>query len=294
MNLLFSGKPYLKINLLRKPFQHKRRGESARPAHRKSQTQNRKPTVWDQAARWYDSLVGVRGTDFHQEIIMPGVLRLLDLNTPNARVLDLACGQGVFSRFLDKKRIRATGLDSSEELLSFARQRPGKSVNYVTGDAGDGSLLKGQTFDGIACILAVQNMENIEDVFRNVARWLKPGARFVLVVTHPCFRIPRQTHWEWDEVKKMEYRRVDRYAEEISIPILTPPFASSEDYTLTYHRPLQSYFQALSAAGLCVDALEEWVSNKESLPGKRAKAENRARKEFPLFLALRSVLLPKV
>jgi hypothetical protein len=50
---------------------------------------------------------------------------------------------------------------------------------------------------------------------------------------------------------------------------------------------------ALVESGLYVDAVEEWVSNKNSLPGKRSKAENRARKEIPLFLALRARLIAK-
>jgi len=39
---------------------------------------------------------------------------------------------------------------------------------------------------------------------------------------------------------------------------------------------------------MLVNDLEEWTSNKLSV-GKAAKSENRARAEFPLFLALRSV-----
>ncbi len=109
-----------------------------------------------------------------------------------------------------------------------------------------------------------------------------------MVIMHPCFRIPRQTHWGWDAEKKLEYRRVDQYASENRIPILTPPMARSRVYTDTYHRPLQSYFEALAGAGLWVDRLEEWTSHKTSEPGKRARAENRARKEFPLFMALRA------
>lgn len=256
------------------------------PGPKKSK--GREITAWDQAARWYDSLVGIGGTDFHKDILMPAVFRLLDLKKGN-RVLDLACGQGVFSRFLVKKKMRVDGLDVSRELIAFARSRSDKSINYHVGDARSPSILKGETFDGIACILAVQNMEEIGPVFKNVARWLSPGGRFVMVTTHPCFRIPRQTHWGWDAAKKIEYRRVDHYAGEISIPILTPPFSRSKEFTLTYHRPLESYFKALSTAGLCVDGLEEWVSNKESRPGKRAKAENRARKEIPLFLAVRAI-----
>ena len=109
-----------------------------------------------------------------------------------------------------------------------------------------------------------------------------------MVMTHPCFRIPRQTHWGWDEEKKIQFRRVDHYASEVDIPILTPPVAVSDKFTETYHRPLQNYFAKLSAVGLWVDILEEWMSRKTSQPGRRSRAENRARKEIPLFLALRA------
>jgi len=248
----------------------------------------RKSTLWDQASRWYDSLVGMSGSDYHQTIVMPGVLKMLELK-PGRRVLDLACGQGVFSRFLLGKKIKPEGLDSSEELLRMARSRSVKSIPYHLGNASDAKLLGGQEFDGIACLLAVQNMEKIEPVFQNVARWLKPKGKFVMVITHPCFRIPRQTHWGWDAEKKIEYRRVDRYASEMKIPILTPPFIDKVNFTMTYHRPLQNYFSALLKVGLCVDSLEEWVSNKESAPGKRSRGENRARKEVPLFMAIRAV-----
>ena len=74
------------------------------------------------------------------------------------------------------------------------------------------------------------------------------------------------------------------------IPILTPPMAVAKIFTLTHHRPLQEYFQKLSSVGLWVDALEEWGSNKKSESGGRSRAENRARKEIPLFLAIRARL----
>ena len=247
-----------------------------------------KPTLWDQASRWYDSLVGMSGSDYHQTILMPGVLKMLELKA-GRRVLDLACGQGVFSRFLFDEKIRSEGLDSSADLLQIARSRSENSITYHLGDAGDSKILDDRQFDGVACLLAVQNMEKIGAVFQNVARWLKPGGKFVMVLTHPCFRMPRQTHWGWDADKKIEYRRIDRYANEMKIPILTPPFIDKDNFTVTYHRPLQSYFSALLKAGLCVDSLEEWMSNKESEPGKRSRAENRARKEVPLFMAIRAV-----
>ena len=40
---------------------------------------------------------------------------------------------------------------------------------------------------------------------------------------------------------------------------------------------------------MLVDAMEEWPSHKVSTSGPRAPAENVARKEIPMFLALRAV-----
>ena len=38
-----------------------------------------------------------------------------------------------------------------------------------------------------------------------------------------------------------------------------------------------------------MDALEEWASHKISTSGPRAGAENTARKEIPLFMAIRGI-----
>ena len=277
-------------------MKHKTEGRSrnvkSAPRSSKKKSEKNELTLWDQASRWYDSLVGSQGTDFQKDIIMPGVLRLLDVAKKD-RVLDLACGQGVFSRYLSQKGINVEGLDSSAELLKYARTRSGSSIRYHVGDAADAKNFKEDTFDGIACLMAIQNIEKMDLLFESACHWLKLGKCFVVVMTHPCFRIPRQSHWGWDEEKKLEYRRVDHYLSETNVPILTPPFADSKSFTLTYHRPMQSYVSALVKAGLSVDAMEEWISNKNSLPGKRSKAENRARKEIPLFLALRARLMAK-
>jgi hypothetical protein len=37
--------------------------------------------------------------------------------------------------------------------------------------------------------------------------------------------------------------------------------------------------------------MEEWPSLRQSQPGPRAQEENRARREIPMFLALRAVKL---
>lgn len=267
-------------------------GKMKKTSSRPGKPAGKKPSaVWDQAAQWYDALVGLKGSEYQKAIIFPGASQMMNLKKGDT-VLDLACGQGVYSRYLSQRKMRVTGLDTSEEMIRFARSRSDSSIRFEQGDAQDPQALQGKTFDAVVCLLALQNIESLSPVMHNVKRWLKPGGRFVMVTTHPCFRIPRQTHWGWDEQKKIQYRRVDLYGTESAIPILTPPFTHADSFTVTYHRPLQSYFQALAEAGLCVDGLEEWTSHKISEPGKRAKAENRARQEIPLFMALRAVPMP--
>jgi hypothetical protein len=56
--------------------------------------------------------------------------------------------------------------------------------------------------------------------------------------------------------------------------------------TISFHRPLQYFVKLLGKAGLAIVNMEEWVSNKKSLPGPRAVAEDKARGEFPLFMML--------
>ena len=62
---------------------------------------------------WYDQLVGESGSEYHREVVLPGVLRLINPQ-PGQRVLDIACGQGVFCRLLEKRGAEVTGVDGAE------------------------------------------------------------------------------------------------------------------------------------------------------------------------------------
>ncbi|HEX2973370.1 MAG TPA: methyltransferase domain-containing protein, partial [Tepidisphaeraceae bacterium] len=258
------------------------------------------PTHWGNVAEWYDQLVGEEGSEFHRHVIFPGVLRLLALQ-PHEPVLDVACGQGVFCRLLSQHGAKPTGIDASPELIKLARQRNSAltpppsapstqhsaSPDYLVGDARDLSALPADHFAAATCILAIQNIDKLPPVFQGISRVLAPLGRLVLVMMHPCFRSPKFTSWGWDEEGKTQYRRVDRYLLPRREPIITHPGKKTSQYTWSFHRSLQTYVKALRGANLLVDALEEWPSHKTSTSGPRAPAENVARQEIPMFLALR-------
>ncbi|HWB54944.1 MAG TPA: class I SAM-dependent methyltransferase, partial [Tepidisphaeraceae bacterium] len=218
------------------------------------------------------------------------------------KALDSACGQGVFCRLLAECGVKVVGVDAAKSLIDAAREReirrperpetgPAKrgEVEYRFGDARDLSFLEDGSFDMAACLLAIQNMHPINPVFEHASRVLKAGGRMVVVMMHPCFRISGQSEWGWDEKKKVQYRRVDGYLVPRKTPIVTHPGSRPDVYTWTFHKPLEMYFKAMARAGLTIDALEEWASHKTSTSGPRAAAENTARKEIPMFLALRAI-----
>lgn len=241
-------------------------------------------TSWEKSADWYDGIIGERGSELYQAVVIPGALGLLAPKR-GERVLDLGCGQGVFSRALAQEGCQVTGVDAAPTLIQKARTYPVKPpVRYLARDAAQIEDLG--EFDAASAILCVQNMEHLDVVSAAAAKVLKPGGRMLWVVNHPAFRIPRQTSWGNDAATKVQYRRIDAYSSTLSIPIIMHPGRPDSETTTSFHRSLQTLTGTGFGAGLRLAGIEEWYSHKESQPGPRAAAENRSRKEFPLFLAL--------
>ncbi len=244
---------------------------------------------WDAVAEWYDKLVGEKGSDYHKNVILPAALKMLDAR-PGESVIDVCCGQGVLAKpMLDAKVAKFVGVDASRRLIESARARHGSDprVSFIIADAcASGSWADG-THDAATCIMAVHDVPDIKPLFSNIAKSLKPGGRAVFVFMHPCFRIPKKSHWGWDADQKIQFRRLDSYATPLEIEIATHPGKGTADSTSFRHRPLADVLTALGGAGLGVTAGDELCSHRRSQgTGPFSKAEHRAAEEFPLFLAL--------
>jgi ubiquinone/menaquinone biosynthesis C-methylase UbiE len=261
-----------------------------RPGHpsRKSAHQDSPRTDWGLVADWYDQLVGESGSEYHKEVIIPGVLRLLAAAQGDA-VIDIACGQGVLCRALQARGVAVTGVDAAAELIRAARRRGPADIHYEIADARQLTHFAAAKFTAAACVLAIQNIHPLPPVFQGIARILQPNGRLVIVMMHPCFRGPKETSWCWDESAKTQYRRIDRYLIPRKSPIVTHPGSNPNQYTWAFHQPIGAYVKALRQSGLLVDAMEEWPSHKRSTSGPRVAAENAARDEIPMFLAIRAI-----
>ncbi len=274
-------------------------------------------TSWGNVASWYDGLLEKEAGTYQKEVILPNLIRVL-APQKGEHILDIACGQGFFSREIARAiqtqtvkgapapDIRITALDISPELVDLARRNPdslNKKIIYAVSPANKLGICPDRSVDGAIIVLALQNIEDIAGVFSECARVLQANGRLVVVLNHPSFRIPKHSGWGWDSVIGAQYRRIDAYMSDMRQRIDMNPGAGAQvaskttisqpkssqlkkEFTVSFHRPLQVYVKALAKAGFAITRLEEWVSHKQSAAGPRAKEEDRVRKEIPMFMML--------
>ena len=246
-------------------------------------TKQNTDTAWRKQSSQYKRSID-RDDSYQKSLILPG---LIDIIKPSGRelVLDIGCGTGFFSHALARSVKKVVGIDPAPDMIAAAAKQRSANVSFLVGDAMKLPPLK-EKYNLALMVMMIQNVSDMGAAFSEAARNLLPGSQLIIVMNHPVFRIPRQSAWGWDEERKLQYRRIDSYMTENKIPIEMRPGTNKKIVTWSFHRPFSAYAQALRQAGFSIDDVQEWVSPKSSDPGARAKAEDRARKEFPLFLTI--------
>jgi SAM-dependent methyltransferase len=174
------------------------------------------------------------------------------LPEPDARALEIGCGEGRVCRDLRARGYAIVGLDASPTLVSAARAADPEG-EYVVGAAESLPFAEGS----FALVTAHNSLMDVEDMSRAVAeaaRVVRPGGRFCACVTHP-YR--ERGTWEPGPAGDDERFVID-----------TPYFGASAyrrhmardglEFTFesrTY--PLSDYTAALERSGLLIEALRE-------------------------------------
>jgi len=92
------------------------------------------------------------------------------------RILDLGCGTGALTQAIAGRGARVTGVDSSPDMITTAREKYPELAFAVA----DGQALGfAAEFDAVFSNAALHWMPRADDVLRGVNRALVPGGRFV-------------------------------------------------------------------------------------------------------------------
>lgn len=246
-----------------------------------------KNSSWEESHIWYHGIVGERGHYFHQNVILPALKNIFK-NFKTGSLLDLGCGQGVLSRTVPDS-LEYHGVDLSFSLIQKAKElNKKKNAFFYVSDIPKKIEVPKMNFDLATFILSLQNMPDGKMAIQNTSSHLKKDGLLILVINHPCFRIPRQSAWQEDEKQHLIYRRINTYMSSLSIPLQTHPGKKDSAILYSYHFSLSTLSAWLFESGFAIQKLEELVSDKKS-EGSKAKMEDRARKEFPLFLLITAI-----
>lgn len=248
--------------------------------------------IWNRNAEFWDGKVG-DGNLFQNHLIGPVSERLLELR-PGQEVLEIACGNGVFSRRMAELGARVLATDFSDNFLEKARAHKtpyDDRLEYRNADAANEAelLALGEgRFDAVVCNMAIMDMATTEPLASATRKLLKPGGRFVFSITHPVFNHPGAVRLaeETDQggVMRTKYSiKVERYASsqtELGIGIQGQPAA-----TRYFNRSMSVLFSTFFRAGLVLDALEEPLFDPDLTPTRPMSWEHF--KEIPPALVVR-------
>ncbi len=249
--------------------------------------------IWERNAAFWDEYMGEGGV-FQRVLIGPATERLLDLK-PGERVLDIACGNGAFARRMAALGARVVACDFAPTFIERARARTTEHadrIDYRVIDATDEAALLSlgkQSFDAAVCTVAMMDMATLDPLMSALAQLLKPGARFVFSILHPCFNSGAGMKRVIEEEDR-EGEIIDVYAVKISnyatpttykgLGVIGQP--APQYY---FHRPLHVLFNAGFRAGFVIDALEEPVFDQNAKPNRPFSWENY--REIPPVLIAR-------
>jgi 2-polyprenyl-3-methyl-5-hydroxy-6-metoxy-1,4-benzoquinol methylase len=230
--------------------------------------------AWNANAQVWDARMGDGGNDFFNVLCWPTLASFLETSTslspslaPGARVLDIACGNGLTSRRLAALGAQVTAFDFSEKLIALAKQRNTQhdsAITYHVLDATDESQLFATLsplapFDAALSNMALFDMPEIEPLFRVLPKLLKPNGTFVFSLMHPAFNNPSVALMaeEWDDGElHMRYAvKVSRYMTPFTSKGLA--LRNQPNPQLYFHRPLQDYLSLAFQNGFILDGFAE-------------------------------------
>lgn len=217
----------------------------------------------------YDSKVWETGDLDHREIINPVVFSLL-WSVKGKKILDLACGQGYFSRILAKKWAKMTGIDNSKDLISIAREKSQRlPITYFPSDAAKLKDIKSGTFDCVVSNMAFMDIKDITNTIKECSRVLKKDWFLVFSMVNPLF-----AEFERKKSKNTYFLKLFKYG--------TPFDRTNEKlgfkYKVThYHRPINFYINTLA---------QNWfsISNYEEIATKNFRWKKITDKKFLQFI----------
>lgn len=206
-------------------------------------------------------------------------LKLLFPPLDGMTVLDLGCGYGWHCKYAaDHGAAKVLGIDLSEKMLAEAVRRNRDEKIQYRHCGIEAYEYPGSAWDVVVSNLALHYIEDLEQVFRNVWRTLRPGGTFLFNIEHPVFTSGVRQDWIYGEDGTPRYWPVDDYYRPGR---RRTRFLGCE--VIKQHHTLTQILMGLLNCGFTLEVVEEVRPSEEMLEMPGMKDELRR----PMMLLVR-------
>ena len=211
-------------------------------------------------ASWFDSPyyhILYKNRDYKEaEIFIRNLTHYLKPN-PQDEILDLACGAGRHSIFLNSLGYKVTGVDLSEKAIETAQNMAaemGVDTKFVCCDVYSLPELLNQKFDYVFTSYGTVGWLPDSDKWASViSHFLKPKGKFIFVEFHPVI-------WMHDD--DFEFIKYNYFNEETIKEIETGTYtnsnASIEEEYINWNHSIGEVTNSLINNGLSINSLKEY------------------------------------
>lgn len=187
------------------------------------------------------------------------------------RVLDLGCGGGQSAIAFARSGAIAIGVDISVEMLAYARrlvEQEEVRVEFRHGDLAELAFQRADSVDVAFSAMSFQYVPDLNRVFRQVHRVLKPQGLLVFSVPHPAASINGEGKTLIAPSGQLSLTSDEPITPQRSYFDRSPIETVYDDVSFTeYHRSVSDIFMGLVRSGYRVDVmLEPELSNGGRLP----------------------------
>lgn len=144
------------------------------------------------------TLAAPAGRDLPTDVVSYGfdipredVLKLLG-HVEGKRILDLGCGAGHNAIALARQGAKVIGVDASAEQVADARdaaERAGVRLELHHSPLAELAFIRADTIDAVVSAHGLVQVDDLDRVFRQVDRVLRPEHHFVLSLPHPALAL---------------------------------------------------------------------------------------------------------
>ena len=222
---------------------------------------------WNSMAEAYEVFNNVEES-YSYNIEWPCIKELLP-DLMGKSVVDLGCGTGIFTFLLETfKPYSIKGIDLSEEMLKIAKDKSKKKqskADFISYDVTNCADVIEEPVDFIFSSTTSHYIENLKQLFDNVAKSLKTGGECIFSIIHPVYsaNYPIEHGDSFPEDDEWTVRYLDKSMR----AYIQPWIEYNDDYenhlSRSYHHTFADYINAIVGAEMTIEKICEPMAPEE-------------------------------